>query len=268
MLKVTCKRIRDLDAIERREHSLVDIVEWLVQCAEDPATRWEGASDLADGPIAEAIDSFEAGQLSPTPALSTEKIISLHEAVPGLSSQPDDDVPLNIKSLQMREGLDNQGGPDSNLASMLTAEQRERLVGALLATQTLGRGELKLIEVIEAWNEPRLAEFLLSRLHEMEDNPTEFVDTLVQHLSDSFEACEVSALADSFRDLPSAEDVSNQSEEEENEDEQIGQEHDEVLAKASRADKSKEAARKRSAALKAFLAAVESRVRPKNPIVY
>jgi hypothetical protein len=207
-------RIQDLGKIEQREHSLSDIVEWLVQCAEDSATRWDGACDLADGSI------------------------------------------------------DYQGSADSNPGSILTAEQRGRLVTALLATKTIGRGELKLVELIESWNEPSLVEFLLARLHDMEENPTEFADTLVQHLSDSVGSCEVSALADSFKDLPSAEHVSDQDEGEQNEEEQIGQEQVEVRVKAFRADKAKEAARKRSLALKEFLAAVESRVRPKDPIVH
>jgi len=206
----------------------------------------DGASDLADG--SERSDG--------------EGRRHLNLAGSG-SADPGDDVPLNIESPQMREGIDHKG--DSNLASMLTAEQRERLVTALLATQAIGPGELKLIELIETWNDHRIVDFLMARLHDMEDNPTEFADALVQHLSDSVEGCEVSALADWFRDLPSAEDASQQNEEEQSDEEQNGRELDEVRAKTIQADKAKEAARKRSAALKEFLAAVDSRVRSNRP---
>src|SRR5262249_1367704 len=46
-IDIYVERIRDLEAIERRDHTAADIIEWLVQCAEDPATRWEGANELA-----------------------------------------------------------------------------------------------------------------------------------------------------------------------------------------------------------------------------
>jgi hypothetical protein len=45
-------RIRELSAIESMEASVQEpqIVEWLVRCAEDPITRWEGASEFAPLP--------------------------------------------------------------------------------------------------------------------------------------------------------------------------------------------------------------------------
>jgi hypothetical protein len=68
----------------------------------------------------------------------------------------------------------------------------------------------------------------------------------------------VSALADQFKDLPSAEDTAPESE---------GDKHDQLQIQASnraaQAAKVREAAQQRSAALKAFLAAVESRRRSK-----
>src|SRR5262249_29306077 len=60
-------RISDLDAIERREHSSAEIVEWLVQCAEDPVTRWEGAYELAT----DSADSLDPESDEDRPACST-----------------------------------------------------------------------------------------------------------------------------------------------------------------------------------------------------
>lgn len=49
-LQVYIKRIEELAAILNRvNHDNAEIVEWLVRCAEHPATRWEGFFELASG---------------------------------------------------------------------------------------------------------------------------------------------------------------------------------------------------------------------------
>jgi hypothetical protein len=248
-------RIKDLDAIERREHSSADIVEWLVRCAEDPATRWEGAYELANDPA----DSFDPEQSDGDKPARSIKEPPASDGSDQLRTQPVTADSPNAESVASEDQSDGEEEADStneSLVPKLTETQKERLVTALLATQTITKGDLELIKLIKIWKEPRLLDFLLARLHGMEDNPPGIADQWVEDLSEMMDARDVSALADQFKDLPSAEDASV-----ENAGDQNDQPQDRAGDQAEKTAKAREAAEKRSAALKAFLAGVERRVR-------
>jgi hypothetical protein len=148
----------------------------------------------------------------------------------------------------------NQDDTDDNdsLASRLTEAQKERLVTALLGTQSITKGDLKLIELVKTWKDPRLLDFLLAKLHDIEGNPTSVADELVDDLSDVIDDKETSDLAEEFRNAPSAQDASQENNEDQREE---GGAKD-----AEQAAKQREAIQQRGAALKKLLAAVESRL--------
>ena len=252
-IDVYATRIRDLEAIERRDHTPADIIEWLVQCAEDPVTRWEGAYELAT----ESAESLDQEQSGDKPACRVVK------GDPGNEPDQVKPEPVSIDSSSMTavaaedktDSDEEEDSPSENLVARLTETQKERLVTSLLTTQTITEGDLKLIEVIKVWKDPRLVDFLLERLRGMEDNPPEIADQLVDHLSDIMSADEVSALADQFRDLPAAEEAGLSAE---------GDRRDQSKGEETGAEqyvKMREAAEKRSAALKQFLAVVGRRRR-------
>jgi len=247
-IDIFASRLRDLEAIERRDYTSADIIEWLVQCAEDPVTREEGAYELTN-------DSADPEQANDDkPACKT--------ANPGPGNQPDQVKPEGIAitsgtttsaaALDQSNVDEQEDTTSDNLASRLTETQKERLVTSLLATQAITEGDLKLIEIIKVWKDPRLVDFLLARLHGMEDNPPEIANELVGDLADIVAADEVAALADQFTDL-SAEEANPDSEGDRSDQGNGGS--------AEQSAKMRDAAQKRSAALKEFLAVVERRRR-------
>src|SRR5262249_45938028 len=175
-IDVYATRIRDLEAIERRDHTPADIIEWLVQCAEDPVTRWEGAYELAT----ESAESLDQEQSGDKPAFRVVK------GDPGNEPDQVKPEPVSIDSSSMTavaaedktDSDEEEDSPSENLVARLTETQKERLVTSLLTTQTITEGDLKLIEVIKVWKDPRLVDFLLERLRGMEDNPPEIADQL------------------------------------------------------------------------------------------
>jgi len=232
----------------------VDIVEWLVKCAEDPVTRWEGSYELAT----ESPESFDQEQSD-----DDKRACTTVKADPGNKPDQVKAEPVTIDSSNTTAGAaqdqpssdEEEDSSSQNLVSSLTEAQKERLVTALLATQTITEGDLRLIEVIKVWKDPRLVDFLLERLHGMEDNPPETANDLVDDLSDLIGAEEVSALADQLRDLPSADEVRIDTE---------GDHTDQMKgdgANMEQGGKMREAAQKRSAVLKEFLAVVDRRRR-------
>jgi len=247
-------RIRELAAIEQRKYSTDDIIEWLVNCAEDPATRWEGAYELAEG----SADLVEGeGSEDDKPACSLKRA--------GASTRSDQaqHASVNMDSSNALSAT-VQGQPDSaeqddtddndSLAARLTEAQKERLVTALLNTQSITQGDLKLIALVKTWKEPRLLDFLLARLHGMEDNPPAIANELVDEVTDIVDPD--SDLAEAFRNASSGEDASQDSEED-----QKTEAADNAKDEAERAAKTQQAIEQRSAALKRFLEAVESKRR-------
>jgi hypothetical protein len=137
------------------------------------------------------------------------------------------------------------------LASSLSDEQRERLVSSLVGTQSITEGDLKLIEIVKARKDARVIDFLIEKLHGMEENPPEIANTRVDYLWDMVDVDRNSDVAEQFMNAPSALDSGGESDE--NQTNQ-GTANDAI----EQTRKTKEAIEARSAALKKFLATVES----------
>ena len=146
-------RVRELLEIERLDPTLqqAQLLEWLVRCTENPATRWEGAYELARDPQFLHYD---------------EKI------------------------------------PPPNFASMLSAEQKNRLANALYGSLEIGPGEMSLIDLLERWENPYLMGFIFNHLKAIKDDPSSYeighLMTLVARAAGSEAGLK---LAERFRDV-------------------------------------------------------------------
>jgi hypothetical protein len=145
-LAVYQRRISELNSIfDSPNADENEIVQWLVRCAAEPATRWEGAFEL--------LQSSErlAWQKKQTPACI------------GTLCQTDNDLAKTSQS------------DTATLARSLTDDQRNELLDILFSTgnqqtDTKGqkmfvRGDRELLELAGQWGDNRLATFLIDRLN-------------------------------------------------------------------------------------------------------
>jgi hypothetical protein len=248
-LSVYLKRMRELDTISRNaKDDSAEIVDWLVRCAEDPATRWEGSYELArsarniewDKEREEEDAATATGPEAQTPAIDSDLrqtvIVDLKKA-PGPGEAPE-------------------------FAALLTDKQKERLMASLFATDTASYRESDLIYLARIWNDRRLVPYLVSQLRRMEDDPTNFAGVMMGAISEILEDEEVSSLAEEYDDATFPEEESSESEESEEREESPAAEPEQgPEGPNSREMSFAEARQDRSAKLKRFLAAVESRVK-------
>jgi hypothetical protein len=227
-LKVYLERIGELAAILAREpEDKPALVEWLVRCAEHPATRWEGAhelqqsvegvlrlkasagagnpekeeaegaeeegaADVEGGGEASDAEDAEADDGGPEEESEGEEAESEDDATPaGSGEAADADATMRAPTFRFTP-------PDPSLASLLSAGQKRRLTDALLGSQEMNEGEQALFYVVRGYGDERLPDFLLAQLRRVQDDPMyesgEWLLALVASLGDRG----LTALADKY----------------------------------------------------------------------
>jgi hypothetical protein len=198
-IEVYSARIRELIEIEEQTDPNARrgrLVEWLVRCAEEPATRWEGAYDLrysrmmkmlkiemenerkkAQGGQEVAVDEGETEE-------PKERSVSL-----GLEGEM---VYINEDETEERkeEVVD--------LTAPLTEEQKGRLTAALYRASSLSNGVMDLIKLVESWGDENLVPFMWSYLKaSKKDSPWETRD-LMRELATLLKNQEAMELTEKF----------------------------------------------------------------------
>lgn len=309
-LKVYLKRIEELQWVMRTGKPDPDeLLEWLVRCAEEPATRWEGAYELAMS--AAAVAQEEAGrrgesgveEVSDETEASDEEDKAL-DAELGIESEDDsadageteaddsaDEVSdeaeaeaeagveaesageadgeagesAAVETTDESEGLSSievyQRGFVSlylgaSVIKRLNAEQKERLASALYGAETVGLGEIELVEVVAGFDDARLAPYLVKQLRKLVDDPSYEAERLAYALGVALKDKQVARLAQKYSENAPYYDPPEETEGEEAEDG--------VTAGQKPSDDAKPAkpthTQRRSELLKKFIAAVEKRM--------
>ncbi len=181
-LKVYLERIKELaDLMRQQPEDKHALVEWLVRCAEEPATRWEGAYELSESADAatrgdeakEEQDASEAGQAQV--AAETSNAPGAGEAQAAPEPQASDDPAADNMTKEQIEKLqrinDLRYAPaDPTLVPLLNAVQKQRLSDAFLASSSEpNEGDDLLMQVVKDFGDPRFPGFVLARLHRFED---------------------------------------------------------------------------------------------------
>jgi Carboxypeptidase regulatory-like domain len=173
-LELYIQRLEELKAIaSNSESDPADIVDWLVRCAEDPGTRHEGAFELNASASREhwVKEEMERSAAAGEPPRTS----------------PRDEEPF--------------------FAALLTSDQKQRLMNALLKSEELGGGDFELIELAKGWNDPRLLPFLISYLHRFEDTAPAAAVGVMQSVADILDDEKVSGLFSHYTDNASYEDA-------------------------------------------------------------
>ena len=239
-LKVYLKRIEELQWIMRQEKPDPDeLVEWLVRCAEEPATRWEGAYELSvsaamaeqeakgkesdeaeeaeeeedgeddEGEAAEAEASAEeasaetaaeaAGDAGVEQPAEVVESADAAAVASGAEAQVEVTALENPTADQVEVWQGFSGSDvDASLVKHLTDEQKERLAGVLFDAETLGEGEMELLQVVGAWGDARLVPFIVKQLHKLEADPPYEAERLMYILGDVLKDRKIARLAEKY----------------------------------------------------------------------
>lgn len=226
-LKVYVKRIKELDAILRQKQPDVgDITEWLVRCAEEPATRWEGAYELSIS--ANALD--KRNKPTDLGAGNTEAVEVKAEGASPEETTDDVRAPVisaNVSVVAESAGVtDNTNGASADnvaeaeqplrlnvvsfikmsaararYAEKLNAGQKSRLASALFGAEEIGEGEHMLIQVLETFKDERLVPFLSERLRRTPENPPDYGWLMMAVVARARDDKEMLALAGKFGEI-------------------------------------------------------------------
>jgi hypothetical protein len=228
-LKVYVQRIEELASIMKAEKpSDAEIVEWLVRCAEDPATQWEGAYDLAmshyvieaekeqaEREAASGVEASETEAAEPEQAVSSSEEAQVAEA--GEVEVISEEAPV----IQEIRGFYGYSG-NANFARLLTTDQKYRLTTALTSIETLDSTHHYLIELAQKWDDARLVPYLLSQLRKAKDDDGNyFIDHLMMIVAKKLGDEALVALAEKITNGEEVEEVDFSEETDEASDEPI-----------------------------------------------
>jgi hypothetical protein len=219
-LKVYLERMKELaDLMRQQPEDKHALVEWLVRCAEQPATRWEGAYELLESASrAERGDKAEAAKESgeaeavavqaqagaeasdapaavEAPAAPGTQAASSSFVAPPLD--PSVEVPVTTLMFP-RLNTERYITPDPALVPLLNAVQKQRLSDALVASSEPSEGDDVLMQVVKDFGDPRLPGFLLARLHRFADEAPLEAELWLRMLAASLNNKQLIELADAY----------------------------------------------------------------------
>ena len=238
-LQTYLQRIAELDSIMSKETpDREEIVEWLVRCAEHPATRWDGVYDLELNAETLAEDEID------TNTEETEETEEAEEPIAESESEPAEEV---VEEEATEAEPEDEDPSEELFARLLTAAQKERLSQALFNVQTITEVDIQLIELVRRWDDGRLIPFLLSHLRQMEANPPRVAEQIIGPIANWLEDEEVIEAFDRYTKNVSYADE--------------GEENDASEDVAGRKGGWAEARRNRGDMLREFITLVETKIK-------
>lgn len=193
-MPVYVERIKELNSIfGGGKVDNEEIVAWLIRCAEDPATRWEGTFEL--------LQSIERSEWE---SKARETAADNEDAV-----EPSHEEDMS--------GYLGEIGDTSIFAELLTPEQKQALADILLNREDIpadadtegkaarAHGDRELIELVKRWGDTRIVPFLLERVRSGSYSPYENAQMMIT-VSEMIGDKEAASLAERFNEFSYEED--------------------------------------------------------------
>lgn len=259
-LKVYVRRLAELAAIMRgAQPDPAQITEWLVRCAEEAATRWEGAYELAYGaslPSVSAELDTTADTIDATPQASVEITTDGEKEDESTGGERENESQMAdtnsevstrgaLLSERRRDQIQEQEATD--FAALLTPMQKERLAATLFTAEELGEGEYPLLRLVSNWHDARLVPFLIKHLTHMADKPPYEAEDLMRLVAHSLDDQSLIKFAADYSRNAAYEDIYFNVEDESSSGAEDGEATDE-----ERAESKREAEERRIAAAEAL----------------
>ena len=198
-------RIKELSSIfSEKKVNEARIVEWLIRCAEDPVTRWEGTFELL-----QSVQNVEWQEQAAEELKERKARGEPVEEEPTESEAANED---GEEEENPRKNVDT-----SNFAKLLDVNQKQALANLLLDRPAPAaddsdrkvskiRGDGELIELVKRWGDPRLAGFLLDQLRINKDDPSTVARTM-NTISEILEDKEIGSLAEKYAEISYEDDA-------------------------------------------------------------
>ncbi len=175
-------RIQELAALtHKRKPELAELLEWLVRCAQDPATRWEGAADLSDG--FRALQWCEQEKKEKAEKAKTMAQQAVEALLNDLNEAPTGEPEITLQ-----------------LATQLSAKQKEILTQTVLSIEKPSGDDFDLISLVAHWDKERLISYLYKKLQSLDVKTPSRVMWLTYKLADLIGNDELVQLAKDFND--------------------------------------------------------------------
>jgi hypothetical protein len=241
-LTIYTQRIAELAKImQTAKPDDAQIVEWLVRCVEEKATRQEGLMELSQSfnqlRYDEEAKNEQEVEEDESEALKAEEVEADSKAEMDEQADESEDVEEEEEYLK--------------ITSHMTQAQKDRVLAVLYRTEEVTDKEDNLIELAKDWKDARLAPFLLEQLHRQKDAPKHFAESIIEYLVDLLNNSDVEQAAKEYSDNVSYED--------EEEDTEVGAEKAETAE--SKQPEILQVIQQRSERLKAFLLVIESKIK-------
>lgn len=166
-------RINELNAIfNAKKVNEAKLLEWLIRCAEDPVTRWEGTYEL--------LGSVQNHEWREQEVERRKERIAKGEPVEESAAE-------NGEKEEEVEEIETKNFDTSVFAKMLDINHKQTLANILLnghgSKSNAGpnepvMGDRELIELVKRWGDPRLIGFLLDSLRAGSDDASSNADTM------------------------------------------------------------------------------------------
>jgi hypothetical protein len=172
-IEVYSASIRELIEIEKETNRNTlrgRLVEWLVRCAEEPITRWEGAYDLR---------------------YSREMKMEIENEKKKAKGDQGNAVDKDEME-EWKKGI-------VDLTALLTKKQKGRLTAALYRASSLSNGGIDLIELVEIWGDKNLVPFMWSYLKAYKKDYTWETKDLMRKLATNLKNQEALELTEKFK---------------------------------------------------------------------
>src|SRR5262245_186126 len=151
-LAIYRRRIEELTAIYQRGNpDPSELVEWLVRCVEEPATRGEGVRKLTEGLYRLASQREQENSDRSRTGEAEESADQTEDDIDDSDEQAvDDEAEMRIESVK--------------LAAALTQDHKNRLTGALFGIAALSEPDMDLVNLIVELGDERLGPDVVSQL--------------------------------------------------------------------------------------------------------
>lgn len=195
-LRVYELRLRELkEILSAHEEQNEKIVAWLIRCAEEPATRWEGVSELED-----SFNNYEIGQ-----RLAQEQREKAKNNENQENSESGEGEEFRIEP----ESFNYGGNPI--FSQLLTATQKDRLTSILLGytfepkTQNeetgfdyRADGLMELVSLVRRWDGERLVPYLKANLANVNESSPYQAAQFMTIIAELLENEKLTAIAEKY----------------------------------------------------------------------
>ncbi|MBS1788730.1 MAG: carboxypeptidase regulatory-like domain-containing protein [Acidobacteria bacterium] len=200
------QRIEELNSILANEPpNNTELIEWMVRCIENPATRWDGVFEL--GKNLDALKELDKTAQGKAPTNPLQQLITAIANQKAKETQPE--------VAEEQEATENEeDDAPGNIASLLSPEQKARVTNALFSIETLSSQDMQLVELVKGWKEARLAPYLAAQLTKVAVEAPPIAEELVSVLAELLDDDAVQKTAEEYQNNVEYDESESQGEEE------------------------------------------------------